>query len=225
MQVFPPLILILAGPSITDYLQTLAAWVGVVGVLYTIWDIRRKNKENAENINILSEGLEETKAQTQLMKEGVSAQLMLIESLIRSIDTQVEQGREIVSHNKAVLQDKRSLRIKEIQPYFRLAGAGTRGFDKYMWATLKNIGEKAEDLILSTTENSHAWHFNPHGFKEFEKDAEAKIEGNLDKAIDITNLAVELDLIFRDIDGNKYRQRIEVTHGRGIKNQPPQAML
>jgi len=211
-------------PLITDWINSIAALIGIPIVVWGIIKlfIKDKNQERklssleklavsqdemikkmTEQINELSKQTSEYQYQSELMQESNGL-----------IGKQIELQNDIFLHNKGIEEKKLEIqkikRLSEIKPHFINNGGSSNSSN--MLITLKNKGETAKNISLNKIRGEFIIFQKLNSEIEIDNGKNIEIKGNITPSgrnQDNGNRDYELELIYEDIDGNKYKQKIE----------------
>jgi hypothetical protein len=211
-------------PLITDWISSIAALLGIPIVIWGIIKlfIKDKNQERklssleklavsqdemikkmTEQISELSKQTSEYQFQSELMKESNNL-----------ISKQIELQNDIFLHNKGIEEKKLEIqeikRLSDIKPHFINNGGGSNSSS--ILINLKNKGNTARCLILNKIRGEFI------NFERLNPEAEIDNGKNIEIKANITPSGryqdngqrdYQIELLYEDIDGNKYKQKIE----------------
>ncbi len=217
-------------PLITDWINSIAALIGIPIVVWGIIKlfIKDKNQERklssleklavsqdemikkmTEQINELSKQTSEYQFQSELMKESNNL-----------ISKQIELQNDIFLHNKGIEDKKLEIqeikRRSDIKPHF--INNGSSNNSSKILIKLKNKGNTGRNLSLNKICGEFITFRIVNPEAEIDNGKDIEIKANItssERYQDNANRYYEIDLLYEDIDGNKYKQKIE---NRGIGN-------
>lgn len=211
-------------PLVTDWINSIAALIGVPFVIWGIIKlfIKDKNQERklssleklavsqdemikkmTEQIYELSKQTSEYQFQSELMKESNTL-----------ISKQFELQNDIFFHNKGIEEKKLELerikRLSEIKPHFINNGGSSNSSN--ISISLKNKGNTARNLILNKVRGEFLFFEKLNSEIEIDNGQNIEIKGNIASSgrnQDNGSRDYELELKYEDIDGKQYKQKIE----------------
>ncbi|MCL4483631.1 MAG: hypothetical protein M1445_13650 [Bacteroidetes bacterium] len=211
-------------PLVTDWINSIAALIGVPFVIWGIIKlfIKDKNQERklssleklavsqdemikkmTEQIYELSKQTSEYQFQSELMKESNTL-----------ISKQFELQNDIFFHNKGIEEKKLELerikRLSEIKPHFINNGGSSNSSN--ILISLKNKGNTAKNLILNKVRGEFLFFEKLNSEIEIDNGQNIEIKGNIASSgrnQDNGSRDYELELKYEDIDGKQYKQKIE----------------
>jgi len=211
-------------PSITDWISAISSGLGIPLIIWGIIKIFKKDKsqerkinslENLaisqnEMINKLTEQIDELSKQTAEFQ--FQSQLMKESNVLLS--KQIELQNNIFLHDKGIEEKKLEIqkikRLGDIKPHFINNGSSSNSLNLVI--NLRNKGNTAKNLILNKVRGEFL------NFGQLNPDAEIDTGKNIEIKANVTpsgknhdngNRDYEIELLYEDIDGNKYRQTIE----------------
>ena len=210
-------------PLITDWINSIAALIGVPLIMWGIIKLFIKDKAQErklssmeklaisqnEMVNKMNEQIQELSKQTAEFQR----QSVLMQDSNELISKQVELQNDIFLHEKgteeknAELQKKR--RLNDIKPYF--VNNGGTSSSTNVSINLKNKGNTAINLDLKKVQGDFIHFGKLDSEKEIDSGLNIEIKGNIAPAgrnLDNATRNYILELYFKDIDGNKYKQVI-----------------
>ena len=214
----------MAEPLITDWINSIASLVGVpivLGGIYKLF-IKDKNQERklssleklavsqddmikkmTEQINELSKQTSEYQYQSELMQESNGL-----------IGKQIDLQNDIFLHNKGVedkkLEIQKIKRLSEIKPHFINNGGGSNSSN--ISITLKNKGKTAKNISLKKIHGEFINFQKLNSEIEIDNGKNIEIKGNITPSgrnQNNGNRVYEIELTYENVDGNKYKQKIE----------------
>ena len=160
-------------------------------------------KKMTEQINELAKQTSEYQFQSVLMKESNSL-----------ISKQIELQNDIFLHNKGIEEKKLEIqeikRLSEIKPHF--TNNGGSGSSSNILINLKNKGYTARNLKLNKIRGEFMRFEQLNSEAEIDNGKSIEIKANITESgrhLDNGNRDYEIELLYEDIDGNKYKQKIE----------------
>lgn len=211
-------------PLVTDWINSIAALIGVPLVVWGIIRLFIKDKDQerklssleklavsqdemikkmTEQIYELSKQTSEYQFQSELMKESNNL-----------ISKQFELQNDIFFHKKGIedkkLELERIKRLSEIKPHFINNGGSSNSSN--ISITLKNKGNTARNLILNKVRGEFILFEKLNSEIEIDNGKNIEIKGNIapsGRNQDNGSRDYELELKYADIDGNQYKQKIE----------------
>ncbi len=160
-------------------------------------------RKMTEQINELAKQTSEYQYQSVLMKESNNL-----------ISNRIELQNDIFLHNKGVEEKKLEIqeikRLSEIKPHFINIGGGSDPSN--ISIRLKNKGATAINLTLNKIRGEFITFQKSNPETEIDNGKNIEIKGNIfssGRNQDNGNRDYELELTYEDIDGNKYKQKIE----------------
>jgi len=220
-------------PLITDWINSIAALLGVPLIIWGIIKLFIKDNSQerkigsleslaisqnnvtlkmTEEIQELSRQTSEFQYQSELMKESNFL-----------IQKQIELQNEIFLYNKISKEKKlefqRIERLSKIKPFFVYSGENSN--QREFNVKLLNKGETAKNISIIQIDNELAKILPIENFKEYGNNQKLEIKGCADLSRTYYNsrqVPFVLDLMFNDIDGNKYKQTLTRDNNYKITN-------
>jgi len=211
-------------PLVTDWINSIAALIGVPLVIWGIIRLFIKDKDQerklssleklavsqdemikkmTEQIYELSKQTSEYQFQSELMKESNNL-----------ISKQFELQNDTFFHNKGIEEKKLELekikRLSEIKPHFINNGGSSNSSN--ISITLKNKGNTASNLILNKVRGEFIFFEKLNSEIEIDNGKNIEIKANIASSgryQDNGSRDYELELKYTDMDGNQYKQKIE----------------
>jgi hypothetical protein len=211
-------------PLITDWINSIAALIGVPLIIWGIIKLFIKDKAQerklnsleklafsqdemikkmTEQIHELSNQTAEFQYQSELMQEANSL-------FTRQVQLQSDRFLHEKDFKERELEIQKEKRLLEIKPYFNKRGGGSSS-PSGVTLKLKNRGNTARNLVLNKIEGEFIRFvkLNPELEVDSGSDIELKGKANYTDRSKFTGLhKYSLELLFEDIDGNRYRQTI-----------------
>ena len=156
-----------------------------------------------EQINELAKQTSEYQYQSGLMKDSNGL-----------IGKQIELQNDIFFHNKGIEEKKLKIqeikRLSEIKPHFINNGGSSNSSN--ISITLKNKGKTAKNISLNKIRGEFINFQKLSSEIEIDSGKNIEIKGSITSSgrnQDNGNRNYELELTYENIDGNKYKQKIE----------------
>jgi hypothetical protein len=201
------LILLGATPSITDWITSIAAIVGVPLSMIAFIKLVRRDKDKDRQLQQLSKQTQELTSQTSEFRYH-SIQMFEHNKLVEAqLDLQKRAQEEHRAFKSEELEITRQKRRMEIRPYFIFRQGAPSGYNHYI--QLLNKGGEASHVSLN---------FNPESIESIRKDNK-KLTIDRASTFDFTvalkainrYAPIPIELLFEDQDGNHYNQTITIT--------------
>jgi hypothetical protein len=203
-------------PSITDWINAIAALLGIPALLFGIGRLFIKDKEKQRQLNSLdSLANSQTRSIEELTKQTSEFQYHseLMKESNELLAKQIELQNEIFLHQQVTAEQKLELesrkRKSEIKPYFIFEGASSdpNGFN----IRLLNKGKTAKQVYLEQIDDKQAQIRQLDNKKEYEQNTKLEIIGSADSSktsLNSNQVSFDLILFYTDIDGNRYKQQV-----------------
>ncbi|PTN09718.1 hypothetical protein [Mangrovibacterium marinum] len=211
-------------PTIPDWISAASSFLSIPIIIWGIVKIFKKDKNQERKINSL-ENLaisqdEMIKKMTEQINELAKQtseyqfQSVLMKESNSLISKQIELQNDIFLHNKGIEEKKLEIqeikRLSEIKPHF--TNNGGSGSSSNFLINLKNKGFTARNLRLNKIRGEFIIFEKLNPEVEIDSGKNIEIKANITPSgrnQDNGNRDYEIELLFEDIDGNKYKQKIE----------------
>lgn len=202
----------------------ILAAVGVFGLFYTmvkLRDYRANSEKRQQELDSLR-----TQALNQFgINESVKNMLSESQKQTKALQEQVAE----LGKTNVILSEQLGVKInqrkKEIMPFFQQSPNGAaRTAENKLTIILCNFGGRATDLKVNTTGNSTGW-YNVEFQGQFNYvDNSVEIEILLQHAtaisLPITTVPFQIELEFKDEDGQAYMQLVEGSYNKYLTQIP-----
>lgn len=207
---------IYGGIPITDWVQALGALIGVLGGVYAFYKLFTRDKDKEKQIDSLIKMAEQTTMQTQQL----SNQSGHMEESNRLFREQIEVFKEGLLLQRSDQEQKerekeieRRLRKNDIKPlFYQDNGSGT---NTNLRIDLKNKGGQARTLKIEMIEGADYLRIDERVYNNTVAKGEdvTLVFRSLDESRNANNFEYLFDLVFENMDSDKYSQRFKC---RGI---------
>ncbi|MGD1894373.1 MAG: hypothetical protein ACFB15_27715 [Cyclobacteriaceae bacterium] len=221
-------------PKITDWISSIGTLLGIPTVIYGIFRLFVKNKDQEKKLNALESLAQSQALQIQELARQTSEYQYHSELMRESNEIfkdQVNIQNQVFLHNrvtdKQIIELQKKERRLSIKPHFVSAGmfSNVDKFDIH----LKNKGKTAKNLRLEQIGEELARIRKLDSTKEYDQNQKLEFSGRSDSTrTELNSKQVPFNIIihFEDIDGNRYEQRltrqqhkIDISEPKLIENQ------
>lgn len=210
-------------PLITDWINSIAALIGIPIVVWGIIKLFIKDKNQERKLSLLEKLAVSQDEMIKKMTEQIielskqtseyQYQSELMQESNGLISKQIELQNDIFLHNKGIEEKKLEIqkikRLSEIKPHFINNGGSSNSSNLSL--ALKNKGNTAKNLSLIKLSGEYIVFQKLNSELEIDNGRDIEIKANITPSGrygDNGSRIYELELAYENIDGNKYMQKI-----------------